>query len=122
MRIPASSTDLTGPTRNASSRRKASWEPSDLVTCRGSHFGPRDRGRLFRRIALFRLSSRRSVLFGSSFGVRRGGVMQTVMAHHDVKDTKHWLASSKRKEIFEPIGVTNIRTFVDPQQPTRVGL
>jgi hypothetical protein len=49
-------------------------------------------------------------------------VMPTVMAHHDVKDTKHWLASPRRKEIFEPIGVTNIRTFVDPQKPNRVGL
>lgn len=49
-------------------------------------------------------------------------VMPTVMAHHDVKDTKHWLASPKRKEVFEPIGVTNIRTFVDPQNSERVGL
>ena len=48
--------------------------------------------------------------------------MPTVIAHHDVKDTKHWLASPKRKEIFEPISVTNIRTFVDPQKPNRVGL
>lgn len=48
--------------------------------------------------------------------------MPTIMAYHDVKDTKHWLASPKRKEIFEPIGVTNIRTFVDPQKPNRVGL
>jgi len=44
------------------------------------------------------------------------------MAHHDVKDTKHWLASPKREEIFGPMGVTNIRTFVDPQKPNRVGL
>ena len=48
--------------------------------------------------------------------------MPTVMAHHDVKDTKHWLASPKRKEVFEPIGVTKILTFVDPQKPKRVGL
>jgi len=48
--------------------------------------------------------------------------MPTVMAYHDVKDTKHWLSSPKRNEIFTPIGVTNIRTFVDPQKPTRVGL
>ena len=48
--------------------------------------------------------------------------MPTVMAHHDVKDTKHWLASPKRKQIFGPMGVTNIRTFVDPQKPNRVGL
>ncbi len=48
--------------------------------------------------------------------------MPTVMACHDVKDTKHWLASPKRVETFEPLGVTNIRTFVDPSKPTRVGL
>ena len=48
--------------------------------------------------------------------------MPTVMAHHDVKYTKHWLASPKRKEIFGPIGVTNIRTFVAPEKPNHVGL
>jgi hypothetical protein len=44
----------------------------------------------------------------------------TVIAHHDVKDTKHWLASPKREEFFRPLGVTNICTFVDPQNPTHV--
>ena len=48
--------------------------------------------------------------------------MPTVMAHHDVKDTEHWLASPKREEVFGPLGVTNIRTFVDPEKPTRVGV
>ena len=48
--------------------------------------------------------------------------MPTVMAHHDVKDQQHWLASGKRAEFFGPLGVTNIRTFVDPQNPTRVAL
>lgn len=48
--------------------------------------------------------------------------MPTVMAHHDVKDKDHWLASPKREEFFGPLGVTNIRTFVDPENPTRVGL
>jgi hypothetical protein len=48
--------------------------------------------------------------------------MPTVIAYHDVKDTEHWLASPKREEIFGPLGVTNIRTFVDPEKPTRVGL
>ena len=48
--------------------------------------------------------------------------MPTVIAHHDVKDTDHWLASPKREEFFGPLGVTNIRTFVDPQNPNRVGL
>ena len=48
--------------------------------------------------------------------------MPTVMAYHDVKDKGHWLASPKREEFFGPLGVTNIRTFVDPENPTRVGL
>ena len=48
--------------------------------------------------------------------------MPTVIAHHDVQDTDHWLASPKREEVFGPLGVTNIRTFVDPQSPTRVAV
>jgi len=48
--------------------------------------------------------------------------MPTIIGHHDVKDTKHWLASPKREEVFGPLGVTNIRTFVDPQNPTRVAV
>ena len=48
--------------------------------------------------------------------------MPTVMAYHDVKDKDHWLASPKREEFFGALGVTNIRTFVDPDNPTRVGL
>jgi hypothetical protein len=46
----------------------------------------------------------------------------TVIAHHDVKDTPHWLASPKREEFFGPLGVTNIRTFVDPQNPNHVAV
>ena len=48
--------------------------------------------------------------------------MPTVIAHHDVKDTEHWLASPRRDEFFGPLGVTNIRTFVDPENPSRVAL
>jgi hypothetical protein len=48
--------------------------------------------------------------------------MPTVIGHHDVKDVDHWLASSKREEFFGPLGVTNIRTFVDPTNPTRVAV
>ena len=48
--------------------------------------------------------------------------MPTIIGHHDVKDTKHWLASTKREEFFGPLGVSNIRTFVDPQNPTRVAV
>jgi hypothetical protein len=48
--------------------------------------------------------------------------MPAVIAHHDVKDKDHWLASPKREEVFGPLGVTNIRTFVDPQNPTQVAV
>ena len=48
--------------------------------------------------------------------------MPTVFAYHDVNDRDHWLASPKREEFFGPLGVTNIRTFVDPQNPVRVGV
>ena len=48
--------------------------------------------------------------------------MPTIMGHHDVKDTKHWLASPKREEVLGPLGDTNIRTFVDPENPTRVAV
>ncbi len=48
--------------------------------------------------------------------------MPTVIAHHEVKDKEHWLASPKREEVFGPLGVTNIRTFVDPENPTRVAV
>lgn len=48
--------------------------------------------------------------------------MPTVIGHHDVKDTDHWLASPRREEFFGPLGVTNIRTFVNPQNPTQVAV
>jgi hypothetical protein len=48
--------------------------------------------------------------------------MPTVIAHHNVKDKDHWLASPRREEIFGPLGVTNIRTFIDPENPARVAL
>jgi hypothetical protein len=48
--------------------------------------------------------------------------MPTVIGYHDVKDTDHWLASPKREEFFGPLGVTNIRTFVNPEQPTKVAV
>jgi len=37
-------------------------------------------------------------------------------------DKDHWLASPQREEFFGPLGVTHIRTFVDPQNPTHVAL
>ena len=48
--------------------------------------------------------------------------MPTVIGHHDVKDRDHWLASPKREEFFGPLGVTNIRTFIDPTNLTRVAV
>jgi hypothetical protein len=48
--------------------------------------------------------------------------MPTVFGYHDVRDTEHWLASPKREEFFGPLGVTGIRTFVDPTNRTRVGV
>lgn len=48
--------------------------------------------------------------------------MTTVIGHHDVKDQKHWLASPMREKFFGPLGITNIRTFIDPQNPTRVAI
>ena len=48
--------------------------------------------------------------------------MPTVIGHHDVKDKDHWLASPKREEFFGPLGVTNIRTYVDPENSSRVAV
>lgn len=48
--------------------------------------------------------------------------MPTVFGYHDVKDQQHWLASPRRQEFFGQLGVTNIRTFVDPGNPNRVGV
>jgi hypothetical protein len=49
--------------------------------------------------------------------------MPTVIAHHDISKGKdHWLTSPKREEIFGPLGVTNIRTFVNPQNPAQVAV
>ena len=48
--------------------------------------------------------------------------MPTVFGYHEVKDTGHWLASPKRQDLLGPLGVTNVRTFVDPERPTRVGV
>jgi hypothetical protein len=48
--------------------------------------------------------------------------MPTVIGYHSVKDTEHWLASPKREEFFGPLGVSNIRTFVDPEDRTRVAV
>ena len=46
----------------------------------------------------------------------------TVLGYHEVKDVKHWLASPMREKFFGPLGVTGIRTFIDPQNSKRVGV
>jgi hypothetical protein len=49
--------------------------------------------------------------------------MPTVVAHHDiVKGKDHWLSSPAREQMFGALGVTNIRTFVDPQDPSKVAV
>ena len=49
--------------------------------------------------------------------------MPTIVAYHDItKGQEHWLRSPKRQELVGRLGVTNIRTFVDPQNSKRVAL
>ena len=49
--------------------------------------------------------------------------MPTVIGHHDItKGKDHWLSSPKRAELFGGLGVTNIRTFVNPANPTQVAV
>jgi hypothetical protein len=47
--------------------------------------------------------------------------MATYLAFHEVDDVDHWLSSTKREEVFGPLGITT-RTFKDPQGSKRVGL
>lgn len=49
--------------------------------------------------------------------------MPTIVAHHDITKSKdHWLTSPKRQELFGPLNITNIRTFVDPKNPHHVAV
>jgi hypothetical protein len=48
--------------------------------------------------------------------------MPTAIQIATVKDKQHWLTSSKREEVLGPLGVTNMRTFVNPDNPTQVAL
>ena len=47
--------------------------------------------------------------------------MATHIAFHEVDDVDHWLSSSKREEVFGPLGIT-MRAFRDPAGSKRVGL
>jgi len=46
----------------------------------------------------------------------------TIIAHHEVTNTEHWLSSPKREELLPALGVSNIRTFVDRENPQKVAL
>jgi hypothetical protein len=48
--------------------------------------------------------------------------MPSLVAYHQIDDAKHWLSSPKREELFGPLGITNVRTFVDPEDPTRAAV
>jgi hypothetical protein len=48
--------------------------------------------------------------------------MPTIIVTHDVTDTDRWLSSPKREEVLPSLGASNIRTFVNPQDRTKVGL
>jgi hypothetical protein len=48
--------------------------------------------------------------------------MPSIIVTHDVGDTDHWLASSVREQALSPLGVSNIRTFVNGQDRTKVGI
>ncbi len=48
--------------------------------------------------------------------------MPTGIGHHNVKDRAHWLSSPKREVVCGPLGITNIRTFIDPQNPDHVAI
>ncbi len=48
--------------------------------------------------------------------------MPSIIGYHHLTDTDHWLSSDLREKKFGPLGVTNIRTFVDPTNPARVAV
>ncbi|GAA1497641.1 hypothetical protein [Paeniglutamicibacter kerguelensis] len=45
-----------------------------------------------------------------------------MIGYHDDKDKDHWLAAPKGEEVFGPLGITNIRTFVDPGNPKKAAV
>ena len=48
--------------------------------------------------------------------------MPRILGFHEVKDVEHWLSSPTREEFFGPLGVTDIKTYVDPQGTKRVAI
>jgi hypothetical protein len=52
----------------------------------------------------------------------RSEIVRSIIVYHDVTDTDHWLPSPQRKEVLGPLGASNIRTFVDRENPQKVGV
>ncbi len=48
--------------------------------------------------------------------------MPKILIHHDVDNAEHWLAQTTREEFFGSLGVTDVKTYTNPEQPTKVGL
>lgn len=48
--------------------------------------------------------------------------MPTVVVHHAVTDADHWLTQTTRERFFGPLGITNVRTYVNPQDRSQVAL
>jgi hypothetical protein len=48
--------------------------------------------------------------------------MPRILGFHEVNDVEHWVSSPRREEFFGPLGVTEIKTYIDPQGSKRVGL
>jgi hypothetical protein len=48
--------------------------------------------------------------------------MPRVLAFHEVTDVQHWLSSPRREEFFGPLGVTEIKAYIDPEGSKRVGV
>jgi hypothetical protein len=47
--------------------------------------------------------------------------MPKLIATHEVDDVAHWLSSPTRAEVFGSVA-SDIRTFVDPENSSRVGV
>ena len=48
--------------------------------------------------------------------------MPAVIGYHQVTDRDHWLSSDVREKKFGELGITNIRTYIDPTNPARVAI
>jgi len=48
--------------------------------------------------------------------------MTRIVVHHDVDDTAHWLAQPTRDQFFGSLGITDVQTYTNPQEPTQVAL